>query len=351
MLYRIYIALIALILVSTGNMFGAIQFKQTGKWLPKGDPIYGQAGPMMIDKNNNIVGVFYKTGARLISPKQVIVLARYGQGPSDLQNFCGICDYKGDLAIYELPGKIKIFTLKDGNYTWRKNIWLKIDRNFFVEQNILFHDNKWFVAGLHYLDYNQSPSLPAAFVTIYDERGKPLKTLIESRISTETQYFQMEYFIIANKDKIFLLVENQTNVYIISAVKMYLEKNVKLEIPSFYKPMPDSFYRFKNNQGPSSPTSLEIELENWKTGYSSISNAIIDNGYLLVQIRTADKRYKKFALLFYTLDSLKLKYTLYTDDYLMAAKNGKYYFYANGNPGIDDGTDSTIINIYEWINK
>jgi hypothetical protein len=82
---------------------------------------------------------------------------------------------------------------------------------------------------------------------------------------------------------------------------------------------------------------------------SSITEAAVDGNWLVVQVRTCSAKEKKFALLLYNVENnFKLEKNVFTDDFLLDVKDGKYYCFANGDPGRDDDTDQCIINIYSW---
>jgi hypothetical protein len=348
--FILYLTVLLFLPVFLLNLGGAetFNFKQTGKWTPKGDEVFGMPGPQMIDKDGHILGAFYTIGSRIITPEKIDILALYGQGPSDLQGYRGITDYNGDIAIYEITGRIKIFSKKDGKYFWKKTVWLKVSPFFQVEQNLLFYDRKWFVAGEHALEYKpDSDYTNFALLKVYDEAGKPLKSLVETKIDTKYNYFEMYHYILGGKGRLFFIVENEPNVKIISPASLQVEKSVNLEVPSFYKKMPENSYLLtKGTHG----SKLIVSIENWKVSYSAILQAAVDNtnNYLVVQIRTCSDKLKKYALLFYDTGSLKLKNTVFTDDFLLGLRDGKYYFFAYGNPGLDEGVEEVIINVYEW---
>jgi hypothetical protein len=122
-------------------------------------------------------------------------------------------------------------------------------------------------------------------------------------------------------------------------------KEWNLEIHAFYKKMPENYFMMPK---PGDSRSFMGVIEDWKTTYSRITEAAIEDSYLVLQIRTCNKKQKKFAMLFYNVDTLKLEKTIFTDDFFIGARDGRYYFYANGNPSRDEGTDECIINIYAF---
>jgi hypothetical protein len=146
-------------------------------------------------------------------------------------------------------------------------------------------------------------------------------------------------------DKVFYLPENELTLTIIGVKSLDVIQEVPLERPSYYKKMPVDFYTNVNHKGDLS--KLAKKIEEWATEYSAITNVAVDGDYLVVQVRTCKEDLKKFALLFYDIKhNFKLKKEVFLDDYLMGYLNGKFYCFANGNPGRDEDTDECIINIY-----
>ncbi|MCP5105385.1 MAG: hypothetical protein GY950_18495 [bacterium] len=160
----------------------------------------------------------------------------------------------------------------------------------------------------------------------------------------------MSYFVIGYKtETVFVLIENELKVHIVSSKSLEVLKTVKLEVPAFYKKMPETFYAWKRYGNGNN--NFARDLEKWDMGYSSMQKAVVQNGRLVVQVRTANPKMKKFALLFYNADTFKLEKTVFLNDFLLGAKDGKFYCFANGNPGRDEDTDDCIINIYSFRGK
>ncbi|MFC2156107.1 hypothetical protein ACFLRB_06435, partial [Acidobacteriota bacterium] len=145
------------------------------------------------------------------------------------------------------------------------------------------------------------------------------------------------------------LAENELKVHIISTKDLRVEKEVKLEIPGFYKKMPVDFYTFKKYDKPSE--NYQKDIEYWQTAYSRIQKVIIEDNFLILQMRTVSDQLKKFALLFYNAENFKLEKIIFSNDLLLGARDGKYYFYANGDPGRDEEAEDFIIHIYSFGDK
>lgn len=311
------------------------------------DEIFGYFSSAIIDKDNHIIGGFYNTPRRLFTPEQSVPFAELGQGPNQLTGLWATGTYNDDLAFVEMPNKIKIFTKKDGKYVWKETKWFKRGPYLHAVRGIAFLENKWFFAGINYIDMKKN-DFKISFVKVYDSEGNPLKELLEREVKdNETEalpYMQMTHFIFDYKDRLFYLPENELKVTVIDPKELKVLKEISLEIPACYKPMPPGLYTFKKRDG---GENRELDLYEWKSSYSRIMKVQCDGDYLVLQFRVFDKESKKFALLFYNADTFKLEKTLFIDDCFMGARDGKYYFYAGGDPGIDEeDADKCIINVY-----
>ncbi|MCK4766736.1 MAG: hypothetical protein KAW12_31385 [Candidatus Aminicenantes bacterium] len=160
------------------------------------------------------------------------------------------------------------------------------------------------------------------------------------------QHHLMTYHLAPHKKHVFFIPENELKVILISVKELEVKKEIKLEAPQFYKKMPVDFYTWKEYLK-LPKNSFEIDLQKWKSAYCRINKVIIEDNYLVLQVRTRSEQLKKFALLFYNPETFKLEKTIYTDDLLLGSRNGKYYFFAGGDPAFDEVDDFTI-HIYSF---
>lgn len=322
------------------------EFKLVQQWKHGDQELYGGINFATIDKDDQLVADFgYKLGWRLITPKYIKVFGPAGQGPNDLSIVMAMCIYNDDLAFIQMEHNIKIFTKKNGNYEWKETRWLKRDYYPHMIRDALYLDNKWFFAGLNVQDIKGEKN-HVNLLKIYDNNGKPMVNLLEEWHDKNKMYGNMHFYIVSYKNSVYVLSEDKLKTYEISINQLKLLKEWQLEIPSFYKKMPDDFYTVgKINED---PQIFNKNYFKWKTAYSRITNAAVEDGYLVLQLRTCSETLKKFALLFYNLETMKLEHTIFTEDYFLASRDGKYYCYANGNPGEDEDTDRCTINIYSF---
>jgi len=310
-------------------------------WL-HGEQITGRVFFSMIDRDNCVIGAFYKDGNLIITPKKVIHFAPQGQGPGELMDLLALFPFKEGIALVERPDVVKIFRKKDETYVYIKSIYFERDPFPHFIQNGLYLNNKFFLAGVNILS-QEKKSLKVSFLKVYDEEGKPIKDLLIKEYKQPDQSYRMDYFILQNEEELLFLGENALEIIVIDLDDLKIIKKIELTKPEFYKKMPDDFYKFKSHY---TPDQFMSDTEKWKTSYSIITKAIIEGENLVLQIRTCDKELKKFALLFYDLDSYKLNQTLFTDDLLLGSKNGIYYFYSDGDPGLDLEAINTTIKLY-----
>ncbi|UCH97251.1 MAG: hypothetical protein JSV88_10480 [Candidatus Aminicenantes bacterium] len=342
---------LAVIVICVLPLLGIEEFKKINQWNHGDQEIYKHLSRGIIDGDDHVITRTGGWGARslLITPKDVVSFAPIGQGPGDIYLLCASCPYQNDLAMVEYSQKLKIFTKKDNKYAWKETKWLKRDRYNQKITDMLFFKDKWFLAGHHPLNINESKKKKTvSLLRIFDKDGKPIKELIIREIDIHERQCEMEHFVVLHDDRLFFLFENELKVYEIPLEKLEVTKEVKLEIPSFYKKMPEDFYMFKRY---TNTKDFVKDIQYWMTSYSRIINVLIEDGLLVLQLRTCKEELKKFALLFYDADSLELKKTFFIDDFLLGARKGIYYFYANGRPGLDDDIDECIINLYSFTGK
>lgn len=325
----------------------AKEFKQVDRWNHGDQGIYGYIGNPSITKDKEIIAGVAKQGCVLIAKDRVDIFASMGEGPNQVWMLSAAGMYGNDIAFLLSGHRMKLFTKKDNTYKESKIRWFKQGYYASIIRDILFTGNKWFFAGLTDQRMEGSAAI-RAILYVYDDEGKPLKTLLEKKYNPKCSYHNMDYYIAADKEqkkKVFVMSEHELKAYQVSTDKLEVVKEWDLETPGFYKKMPEDYFMM---QKPGDSRSLSSVLSEWKTSYSRITEAAIEDGYLVLQIRTCDEKQKKFAMLFYNVDSLKLEKTIFTDDFFLGTQDGKYYFYANGNPGRDEGVDECIINIYAF---
>ena len=329
---------------------GAKEFKQIDQWNHGDQEIYGYIGMPLITKDREIIVGVARQGCALIAKDRVDLFATMGEGPNQVWLVSASALYGNDIAYIHSGLVIKIFTKKDNTYKESKKRWFK--RGYYppLARDALFTGNKWFLAGLTAQRKGKSGFINALLL-VYDDEGKPLKTLIEKELRRRHDFGNMDYYIVADKEakkRVFLMSEHELKAYEVSTDKLELVKEWVLETPGFYKEMPEDYFMM---QKPGDPRSLSSVLAEWKTTYSRISEAAVEDGYLVLQVRTCSKELKKFAMLFYNVDTLKLEKTVFTDGFFIGARDGKYYFYHNGNPGRDEGVDECIIDVYAFEGK
>ena len=328
------------------SIMDAKEFKQIQQWKHGDQKLYGGIYFAAIDKDHQLVIDFgERSGCRVITPTQIKSFGPAGQGPSDLSMVMGMCPFNDDLAFIQMGHSIKIFTKKNGNYEWKETQWLKRDYYPHIIKDALFLDNKWFFAGLNYLDIKGEKN-HVNLLTIYNSDGKTKVNLLEEWHDKKKAYANMDFYIAYHKNSVLVMPENKLKAYEISIDQLKVLKEWPLEIPSFYKKMPDDFYNM--GEMGEDPQIFTRNYYKWKSGYSRITNVITEDGHLILQLRTCSDMLKKFALLFYNIETMKLEHTIFIDDYLLASRDGKYYFYAGGNPIEDEGTDNCTINIYAF---
>jgi len=322
------------------------EFKRVGQWKLEADP-FGKETLSILDKDNHLVCFFYQTWFCILTPEKVIKFGFKGEGPSDLMYGYAMFPYKGDIAVAEASNKFKIFTKKDGTYVWKATKWHKQSPNFYAIYDGVFVDNKFFLAGIEYTSFDKKRNLSEVYhVKVFDDNGKPLKHLVREYYKPPNRLYLLGHHIVDFKPgQVAFIPSDKLKVVVISTSPMKELREIQLEVPPYYKKRPSTFFIDKRFD---SAIEFSKQLDEWDSGYSRVIEAVCEGNYLVISIRAFGKNVKKFTLLFYNKENFKLEKTVFTDDYLLDAKDGKYYCFANGDPGFEENADKCIINIYSF---
>ena len=345
---RCILSSVLIIFVLSGFYYGEKKFELIREYT--GDQIFGMYFfDAVVDKDGDLIAGFSIPGCMIINEKGMSELGPYGQGPGDLDGYYTIFILNNnDLVVEGAAGKLKVFEKKNGKYTWEKTFWKQIGRRAFAVRDSLFHDDKWYFCGMGNYYRSGRREFKVYYLKVYSSEGKFIKDMVEEVFPRPNRYHHMDSYLALYKNKVYLMIENRLHVRIISPTELKVEREVPLETPDYYKPMPKDHYARQKRFQPISSADFIKEQEYLKTSYSRIVNALIEGRWLVIQIRTCSEKLKRFALLFYNADNFKLERTLFTDDFLLASRDGNYYFFKNGNPSYDEEAEEAVINIYRF---
>jgi hypothetical protein len=318
--------------------------KLVQQWKHKQE-IHGTIMHSIVDCEGNLFLVVFMQGVFLLNDTECTnSFITHGQGPNEVSNLLAIFNYDKNIAIFEMPEKIKVFNKNGKKCNLKEVKWIKRDPFAFFMKDALYHDNKLFLVGTEFV--RQSPkSADVAFIKIYDlKSNRFIKNLINENQKMPNRLYELKPQIIYFNGCVYYLKQNELKLFQISVNTLELTKAIPLNTPSFYKSMPANCYVFQHN----SNNEYLRDLENWMTSYSSITKAVITkSGYLIIQIRTGSQKMKKFALLFYNgNDNFSLSNVIQTDDLLLAGKDDQIYCYQNGDPSIDEAGEA-VIKVYQ----
>jgi hypothetical protein len=335
------------------NLVGSVYKKQIGDFKIINQWNLGDQGLLsscgFLVKDNHIICICGKCGNHIIWPDRVINFAPRGQGPSDLDIVMTMCKYNDDVAFIGLSKKVKIFKRMGNTYKWKETKW--IERSPYIKsfRDSIFYKGKWFFAGWNCISMDKKKNKSEiALIMVYDRNGKSIKSLIKKHINNLAEFAEysihMNCYIKRYKNRLFFLAESNLEVYEISVNKLKIEKIIELEKPVFYRVKPSDTYLHK--KGYSRYSSKK--LKDWRLSYSRITAVGIEDGHLVVQIRTCKEKQKKFTLLFYDINNFELIRTIFINHKFIGVNNGKYFFYKNGDPGDDEEADECIIKVYSF---
>ena len=345
--------ILILILVSSGALLPAFQpvphsgLIRTDHW-EHDELYYGFFLGATLTADSDLVMILHKHGINVVNGNEYYTFARHGQGPNEVGITSTICRYKDRVAVIELYRKIQVFRKATKGYKWERNIWREEKECSQRVSSALFTRGKWFFAGMEF-DFRESVKNAYYLMRICDEKGKFLKRLIRRKYREPKRLNLMGFHVTEGEGNVLFIAEDDPTVFVISQESLEVIRKIKLEVPEFYRPMPQDFYSKTVKPGGGGFTIPEFysAVEHWKSGYSRITNTLVEKNRFVIQIRTCSDKMPRFALLFYNLADFRMEDMVFTDDYLLTGKSGKYYMFENGNPMMDEVSGDVVINIYE----
>jgi len=324
----------------------SIEIKLLKQWRHNCD-LGGEVSHCLLDNDDNIILV-HRPGISLVNEKQFVNFAKWGQGPNEIENVYAICEYMDDLAVFEFLNKLKLFKKSAEGYSGKNRKWLKSNPSSYYLKDAFFVKDRFFLGGLVIIS-TQKGKLNGALLKVYnDKSGQSEEDLIPVQYPEPSRYNEIRKHFAVDGDHLFFLSQHEMKAYQISLNEIALEKTIEVKIPDFYVPMPKSFFvykRYEDNLG------FVRDIESWLTSYSAVTRmAVLQGGYLVIQVRTCNTNLKKFALLFYNIrNSFSLDKVFYMNDLLLAGRKDLLYCIHNGDPMEDEAANRLTIDVYQLI--
>lgn len=316
------------------------------QWKHDGD-LGGEISHCLLDEHNNIILV-HRPGISFVNERQFVNFARWGQGPNEIENVLAICEYRGDLAAFEYKNKLKLFEMSTSGYYEKGKKWLNSNPASFYLRDAFFVCERFFLGGPAIIR-NHEGRLNGALLKVYnDKTGQAEGSLIPVQYPEPSRYNEIRRYFAVDGDTLFFVMQNQMTVYQISLADIALTRAIPLKLPGFYVPMPEGFFGFKRYED---GLGLWKDVVKWLTSYSAITRiAVLQRGYLVIQVRTCAADQKKFALLFYNIkNNLSLDKVIYLDGLLLAGEGNILYCIHNGDPMVDEEANQIIIDLYQVV--
>jgi len=306
---------------------------------------------MTVDGDGALIGQFQKDMPFMMTAERVVDLRPRGEGPGDLQSSFGIGFRGRDLVVVEFNGKIKTFNKVNGAYDWQGSIYRKAEPSSFMIDDVAWSGDRFFLAGFTIAPTDRSDEFVLTELKAYDSGGKALGDLVSEQGSFETFVTRtnwVERHLRAHDDRLYYMTEKHLTVHLFDPGTLKEIEAVTLPRPAFYRPAPKGHFRVLDKQqryltGP----ELMGKRVDWRKSYSRVENMVVTRDYLVLQLRTASARLPRFGLCFYDRNNgFSLEGISYTDDLLVAGRDGLLYLMAGGHPGVDDDEiDQTVVSI------
>ena len=304
----------------------------------------------LIDHDGALVAYFDKDQAFVANIKQWKELRPQGNGPSDLFSAHAMALTREHLVVFDSNSRVKYFKKSNDGYAFdNRTYFLTPGKSFAAVSDMVLTDNALFVCGAA-LGPTGFGSI--TYVRSFDLQGEYIADLVSENFGKDiAEQIQLKrYFLKRVGTRVLYLKEDELDAWVFDSTTTKDPKavtRVPLEKPEFYRKRPENFYFFTKD---TNLDKFHIDVQKWRTGYTAISNVATLDVYLVVQVRTNSTRFRKFGLLFYDNQTLKLQHVRYTDHFLITARANKLYLHQGGEPGMDPEADQMIIHVLQVNN-
>jgi hypothetical protein len=320
------------------SAYAGITLEEVASW--RHDQIFGgRLFAAAVDKDGALIGQFQGEITFLADQNGISDFRPTGEGPGDLASCFGIDQTPEGLAVMDHTSrKIKIFTKKEDGYEWKRTVFRKVTGNHHFVNDLIYYDNKWFVAG--YSAWPERNHFANYHLIVLGPDGDFLGKYVKTELKENFQSHLVVYFAREQDGVIYLMAENDPVVHVFSAKEMKDLGTHRIKPPSFYRPPSEETYtRIPPNR------NFQNHITAWRTSYSSIANIAVTPEHFVVQYRTAIPDKKIFVLMFYARDDFTLVDQIETNHQLVANEDDLLYFIRNGMPGYDDEAGECHIDI------
>ncbi|MBC7361467.1 MAG: hypothetical protein H5U06_04190 [Candidatus Aminicenantes bacterium] len=223
-----------------------VEIKFFKQWKHNVD-IGGEISHCLLDKEDNII-IVHRPGISLVNERQFLTFSEWGQGPNQINSVYAICDYRGDLAVFELKNQIKIFKKEGETYTEVNKKWLKTDPRTYLLRDAFYTAERFFLGGLITIKKEKGKLYGALVMAYNDITGQTEKNFVFVQYPDPSDHYLIRKHFEICGDYLLFLPQNEMKLYLISLDTLILEKTVELKTPKFYVSMPKSFFYLKNTK-------------------------------------------------------------------------------------------------------
>lgn len=341
---RLKLIIIFLLLVLNLHILNAdINLKFIEKWEHDVE-VFGYLFDSYLDRDGELIIMFFKNGIKILNAKSARDLTTIGQGPGEIENWKALYVDQSNIINFEMAGKVILFEKQNGLYRYKETRWIRRN-NFLNIEGGVYHKDKFYLTGFSPDREEEANNTQGYFLSIFKEDGKFEKKLFHKDFKGiwRGPYILSSYARLFN-NYLYVILASEPELRIYDTNEDILYKIVNLEMPNFYKPIKDymKFGKYKGLKG-----FIEY-YESWRLSYSRIENLLVTAKNLIINIRTASDKLPKFAVLFYDPIEFSLDDICFSEHLLLAAKQNKFYFLENGDPGLDVEANKLNILVYEY---
>jgi len=307
----------------------------------------GDISHCLLDHDGDLILV-HRPGISLVNENHYSHFASWGQGPNEIGNVFALCQYEDNIAVFEYKNKAKLFAKKDGQYAGKEVKNLKSSPSTYYLRDGYYSQNRFLLGGPVIFTI-KNKILDGAMLKVYnDKSGETEKSIIPIKYQEPNHYNEIRTHFAEDEKYIYFMAQHEMKVFLISKISFDVEKTIEVKKPDFYVAMPKNYFGYNKDD---KKFDLFKEYVKWQTTFSAVTRiAVIEGGFLVIQIRTCSADAEKFGLLFYNINNnFALEKVILMKDYLLAGRKNLLYFVHNGDPMEDEEANRLIIDVYRVV--
>ena len=235
------------------------------RWTFKQEIISGRIMSGLVNGRGELILMLHKDGIKIVSKDSVSDLARFGQGPGDIQAWSAMSSAGDSILDFESTGRIVFYKPGKAGYEYEKTRWLKKFLGFPFIRAAAFLGGRYHLAGFSPNSRQGKANTEGNFLSVFDAQGQPLNQSVQKDFHGLWRGpFFLNAYMAKHEGDLWMMLESEPILYCLDS-DVKIKKQSRLVMPAGYKPIKD-YLPFNKY----SVSDLEKARDEWWASYSRV---------------------------------------------------------------------------------